>query len=437
MKTDDKLEPWRAVLPLVDAKALVERHLPSQTVGAATAARLEAVVKGLQRGTVGTAREIDVLRADLERQLAAALGPRAGAREPAALLRRLAGEAIRTKAQPRGRIVRGDPQALEARVAEMLRAVHRPGRWIARFDELARRAATGEATHEEFERALRSLTAAYARLLEEAALVGQQQGVAWADVALVCLNLSSRAAGLPAWQRVTGEFKAGYETSRLDLRQVGPAWAALLAVDEPRPPAGPGAAARCRVAQGYALFCRGAGGALLDESVFMLPVNSANPLFDVVAQAGSYRLRCWAVERIEAQGAAAGATTTLVSEAVLPPAVTALEADTPGKAGGCAPGSSCASAPSSSRPLRRRRRRWCTAHSSTARVCSGPRPMRPCRRGRPSRARCSSSLHRQPVRRCRAATAGSTSPTCWCAGLRPGRRATSCRTGRCCWRAWI
>ncbi|MBS1175753.1 MAG: hypothetical protein H6R06_165 [Proteobacteria bacterium] len=332
-ETDDKLEPWRAVLPLVDAKALVERHLPSQTVGAATAARLEAVVKGLQRGTVGTAREIDVLRADLERQLAAALGPRAGAREPAALLRRLAGEAIRTKAQPRGRIVRGDPQALEARVAEMLRAVHRPGRWIARFDELARRAATGEATHEEFERALRSLTAAYARLLEEAALVGQQQGVAWADVALVCLNLSSRAAGLPAWQRVTGEFKAGYETSRLDLRQVGPAWAALLAVDEPRPPAGPGAAARCRVAQGYALFCRGAGGALLDESVFMLPVNSANPLFDVVAQAGSYRLRCWAVERIEAQGAAAGATTTLVSEAVLPPAVTALEADTPGKAG--------------------------------------------------------------------------------------------------------
>lgn len=331
--TDDKLEPWRAVLPIGDAKALVERHLPGQTVGAATAARLEAVVKGLQRGTVGTAREIDVLRADLERRLAAALGPRAGEREPAAALRRLAGEAIRTKAQPRGRIVRGDPQTLEARVAEMLRAVHRPGRWIARFDELARRAATGEATRDEFEHALRSLTAAYARLIEEAALVGQQQGVAWADVALVCLNLSSQAAGLPAWQRVTGEFKAGYATSRLDLRQVGPAWAALLALDEPRPPAGPGAAGRRRVAQGYALFCRGADGALLDESVFMLPVNSANPLFDVVAHTGSYRLRCWAVERIEAQGAAAGTTTTLLSETVLPPAVTALEADTPGKAG--------------------------------------------------------------------------------------------------------
>lgn len=330
-ETDDKLEPWRAVLPVGDAKALVERHLAGQAVGATTAARLEALVKGLQRGTVGTAREIDVLRADLESRLAAALGPRAGEREQAALLRKLAGAAIRTKAQPRGRIVRGDPQALEARVAEVLRALRRPGRWIARFDELARRAATGEATRDEFEHALRSLTAAYARLIEEAALVGQQDGVAWADVALVCLNLSSQAAGLPAWQRVTGKFNAGYRTSRLDLRQVGLAWAALLAFDE-LPPAEHGAAGRRRVAQGYALFCRGADGELLDESAFMLPVSSANPLFDVVARAGSYWLRCWAVERIEAKGSAAGTATTLVSETVLPPTVTALEADTPGKA---------------------------------------------------------------------------------------------------------
>jgi hypothetical protein len=64
----------------------------------------------------------------------------------------------------------------------------------------------------------------------------------------------------------------------------------------------------------------------------MLPVNSANPLFDVVARAGSYWLRCWAVQRIEADGSTARTTTTLMSETVLPPAVTALEPDTPGKA---------------------------------------------------------------------------------------------------------
>ncbi|MCU0921694.1 MAG: hypothetical protein MUF16_15395, partial [Burkholderiaceae bacterium] len=331
-ETDDKLEPWRAVLPVGDAKALVERHLQGQSVGPATAARLEAVVKGLQRGTVSTARQIDALRADLERQLAAALGPRAAEREQAVMLRKLAGEAIRTKAEPRGRIVRGDPKALEARVAELLRAVHRPGRWIARFDELARRAAIGEATRDEFEHAMRSLIAAYARLIEQAALVGQHAGVAWSDVALVCLNLTSQVAGLPAWQRITGKFNAGYRTSRLDLRQVGLVWAAVVAGDEAPPPAPPAAAGPRRVAQGYALFCRGADGTLLDETAFMLPVNSANPLFDVVARAGSYWLRCWAVQRIEADGSAAHTATTLMSETVLPPAVTALEPDTPGKA---------------------------------------------------------------------------------------------------------
>lgn len=330
---DDKLEPWVTAVPVRDAKAVVDRIAHGTPLDKRQSEALALIIAGIGRKEHAP-HEVEALRQRLQREMAAVFGRRAEHKDIVALSRALAQAAFTARKVRRGRIVRGDPAELERLALAALPGLKRPGHWLARFDELARRVAGGNATKEDFARVLRELTEAYADLIRAAGLIGERTGVGLDAVGMAWLDLVCRAACLPRWQRVVANWRTGYTTRLVDLRTLGPAWAGLLGGDEAPPPgAGAGPGAR-RVSQGYALRCRSGAGQWLDEADFMQTVDSANPVYDVVARAGQYLLRLWALDRSDdpTTDASRRVEARLLNEMVLPPAVTQLEADRPGKA---------------------------------------------------------------------------------------------------------
>lgn len=333
---DDRLEPRLAVVAVPDPVSLVEEHARRFGLGVADTTRMLRVVRSVarERERVLTAREVNALRASVERDIAAAFGRRAAERGIAELARGLARDAVPAREVPQGRIVRNNPADLERMVLRLLDPLRDAGRWTARFSELARKVASQQVTREEFEQVAATLVQEFAALIVSAGLIAQRQGVSHAHAPMAWLGLVSEAAGLPAWQRVTVPFNPGYSTSLVDIGQVGVAWTSVLNGQTYVPVAEPEASDTRRVSQGFVLRCRNDQGGLLDEAIFQHAVASANPVFDVVARAGSYRLRIWGVDRLDDpdDDAPRHVSTHLLHEIILPAQVTALEPDVPGKA---------------------------------------------------------------------------------------------------------